>query len=322
MQKKRWIAAVVCALLLSTGWTGCARQEQKKPTDSFCTMEFTDALGYQVQVESWERVISLYGSFAETWLLAGGTLVGTTSDAVNERGMELGEDVAIVGTVKEPNFEEILALSPDFVILSADTAGHTKLHSALEQADIPHAYYRVDSFEEYLKMLKQFCTMTGRMDLYEEYGMQVQKQIETVLQSTAGKKGPSILLMRAFSTGAKAKEEDNLAGRILRDLGADNIAARQKSLLEDISIEEIIAEDPDYIFVVIMGSSDEEAMNYLAQKLESNPAWAGLSAVRNDRYLVLPKELFHYKPNARWGESYEYLANILYPELREGMEEE
>ena len=164
--------------------------------------------------------------------------------------------------------------------------------------------------------------MTGRMDLYEEYGMQVQKQIETVLQSTAGKKGPSILLMRAFSTGAKAKEEDNLAGRILRDLGADNIAARQKSLLEDISIEEIIAEDPDYIFVVIMGSSDEEAMNYLAQKLESNPAWAGLSAVRNDRYLVLPKELFHYKPNARWGESYEYLANILYPELREGMEEE
>jgi len=28
---------------------------------------------------------------------------------------------------------------------------------------------------------------------------------------------------------------------------------------------------------------------------------------------VLNKELFHYKPNARWGESYEILANILYP---------
>ena len=49
--------------------------------------------------------------------------------------------------------------------------------------------------------------------------------------------------------------------------------------------------------------------------VESNPAWPGLQAVQNGRYLLLPKELFHYKPNARWGESYAYLAKILYPEL-------
>ena len=33
------------------------------------------------------------------------------------------------------------------------------------------------------------------------------------------------------------------------------------------------------------------------------------------RYVILPGELFHYKPNKRWGESYEYLADILYPEI-------
>ena len=31
--------------------------------------------------------------------------------------------------------------------------------------------------------------------------------------------------------------------------------------------------------------------------------------------IVLPKDLFHYKPNNRWGESYQYLGEILYPEL-------
>ena len=37
---------------------------------------------------------------------------------------------------------------------------------------------------------------------------------------------------------------------------------------------------------------------------------------RASRALVLlPRELFHYKPNARWGESYAYLAKILYPDL-------
>ena len=73
----------------------------------------------------------------------------------------------MVGTVKEPSLEEILALSPDFVVLSADVASQVKLHGALEAAEVPHAYYRVDAFADYLAMLGQFCRLTGREDLYE-----------------------------------------------------------------------------------------------------------------------------------------------------------
>ena len=47
----------------------------------------------------------------------------------------------------------------------------------------------------------------------------------------------------------------------------------------------------------------------------SAPAWNGLSAMRTERYYVLPKDLFHNKPNNRWDESYEYLAKILWPEV-------
>ena len=78
-------------------------------------------------------------------------------------------------------------------------------------------------------------------------------------------------------------------------------------------MEVIIKEDPDYIFVVTMGDSDK-ALKNLRESIEKNPAWSELSAVKNQRYIVLPKELFHYKPNARWGESYEYMAKILYPD--------
>ena len=63
-----------------------------------------------------------------------------------------------------------------------------------------------------------------------------------------------------------------------------------------------------------MGADDEKALDALKKDLQSNPAWQDLKAVKNDRYIVLPKELFHYKPNAKWGESYAYLARILYPE--------
>ena len=53
----------------------------------------------------------------------------------------------------------------------------------------------------------------------------------------------------------------------------------------------------------------------MRQNLESDPAWNGLSAVREGRCVLLPQDLFHYKPNERWDESYEYLAKILYPDL-------
>lgn len=275
---------------------------------------FTDVLGYEVTLESWTRVVSLYGSFAETWLLAGGTLAGATDDAVEERNLDLGEDTAIVGSVKEPGLEEILALSPDFVILSADIAGHVKLHEALAAAEVPHAYYRVDAFSEYLLMLDQFCRLTGRRDLYQQNGLAVQDRIDRVLEAAAGKPAPSVLLLRAYATGAKAKGEDNLAGVILRDLGADNLVARHESFLEEVSMEEIIAADPDFLFVTTMGDP-EKAMAYMVETFETHPAWSGLAAVKNGRCIQLPKELFHYKPNTRWGESYAYLAQILYPEL-------
>lgn len=85
-------------------------------------------------------------------------------------------------------------------------------------------------------------------------------------------------------------------------------------------MEEIISADPDFIFVITMGSSQEKALEYMTESLESNPAWTGLSAVKNKKYIVLPKNLFHYKPNAKWGESYAYLAKILYPDIASEIE--
>lgn len=320
MQRIRMLLAVLLSAALLSGCAGQGSGESasasvSQDAEAVQTVSFTDVMGYPVTLNSWDRVVSLYGSFGETWMLAGGTLVGTTSDAIEERGLVLGDEVAIVGSVKQPNFEEILASNPDFVILSADTAEHVELHDALTDAGISHAYYRVDTFSNYLSMLEQFCSLTERDDLYEQNGLEVQAQIQQVLEQVEGREGPTVLLLRAYSTGAKAKGADNLAGVMLEDLGAENLVERYDSLLEEVSMEEVIAADPDYIFVVTMGSSQEKALEYMSEHFQSSPAWAGLTAVANDHYVVLPKELFHYKPNARWGESYAYLAEILYPDL-------
>ena len=124
----------------------------------------------------------------------------------------------------------------------------------------------------------------------------------------------TVLLMRAYSSGIKAKSDDNLAGLILKEYGLRNIADEHPSLLEDMSLEHLVATDLDLIFVMTMGN-EEAAMSYLASEIENNPAFSGLAAVKSGNYHILPKDLFHYKPNERWDESYEYLAKILFPHV-------
>ena len=279
-------------------------------------ISLTDSNGTQITLHTrTPRVVAAYGSFAEAWLLAGGELVGVTQDALEQRDLGLPEDMAVVGTVKEPNAEEIIALEPDLVLLASDITAQADIRDVLENAGLACAFFQVDTFADYAFMMEQLCAVTGREDLYEENVTQVGQQIEEAQANAAlSSTRPNVLLIRAFSTGIKAKTDDELAGAILKDLGAHNIADDHPSMLEDLSLEEVIAADPDYIFVTTMGD-EQKALDYLNGLIQQNPAWSELSAVKEDRYVVLPKDLFHYKPNNRWGESYQYLGEILYPQL-------
>lgn len=280
---------------------------------------FTDALGNTVVLEEKpERVVSLVGSFADTWVLAGGELIGITDDVVREGRLEITEDMKSVGTIQNPNVEEVLALSPDFVLLSADTEPHIKVAETLTNANIAYAFFKVEYFEDYLSMLDICTDITGNKDLYEENGLKIKEEIEEVIAKVEehNPEKPTVLYFRAISKGPSVKKDDNNTCHILDDLGAINIASKHPSLLEELSMEVIIEEDPDFILFNTIGSG-EKAIEALKNGIEQHPAWSNLSAVKNDRYIMLPQELFHYKPNAKWGESYRYLAEILYPEIFE-----
>ena len=270
-----------------------------------------DDRGVAIPTAAPQRVVSLYGSYAEAWAQAGGTLVGATEDAVSERGMDLGT-AQIIGTTKEPNLELVLALDPDLVILSMDIAPQLSAAEVLETAGVPCAAFRVDTWQDYARMMDVFTALTGRRDLYEAVIPPLEAAIGETVSSAQAQNAPTVLLLRAYSTGVKAKADDNLAGTMLEDLGCVNIAARQPSLLEELTLEAIVVEDPDCIFISVMGGDEEAALAVVEETLGQNPAWQGLTAVREGRVYVLPRDLFHYKPNARWAESYAYLYELLF----------
>ena len=175
-------------------------------------------------------------------------------------------------------------------------------------------YFEVDSFEEYLHMLDICTQITGEEENYTLYGSDVQTQVDAAIALQDGSE-PSVLYIRASGSSVKVKgSEGNVLGEMLAALGCRNIADEDESLLEDLSIEAILAEDPDYIFIVCQGSDPTDAEALLDETLLSNPAWATLRAVEEGRCYVMEHRLYNLKPNDQWGTAYEKLARILYGE--------
>lgn len=280
------------------------------------TLTFTDDLDREVTVPVHpQRVAVLLGSYADVWCLAGGqdTLVAAADDAWTDFDLNLGDEVANLGSLMEPNLEELIAAQPDLVIASSNTTSNVELLPSLEDLGVPVIYFGVNSFNDYLEMLDVCTQITGATQNYQTYGLDVQAQVEKAKEQNDGS-APTVLLLRSASTSCKVKNsKGTVLGEILADLGAVNIADSDTSLLEDLSMERIIADDPDYIFVVFQGSDQDAAQKTLDAALTSNPAWDTLSAVQNGNFYLMEKELYHLKPNARWGEAYQKVSDILYP---------
>lgn len=307
----------MCCLLILGLLTGCNEgpKSEVNQIQSADAVTFTDDFGREVTVSNPQRVITLTSSFADIWYLAGGVeqMVATTNATWTYFDLPLREDIVNLGGSKELNIEQIIACEPDLILASCGTDRNVELETAFEEMGLTVAYFSVNSFEDYLRMLNICTEITGCTENVETYGTNVQKQIEAAL-ARVGESEPSVLYIRATGSSCKVKNsEGTVLGEMLANMGCHNIADSEDSLLEQLSMEVILEQDPDYIFVVMQSADPKDAQATLESTLLSNPAWATLTAVKEGRYYVMEQNLYNLKPNARWGEAYEKLADILYP---------
>ena len=288
--------------------TGCASSAEAGEGVSF-----TDDLGRTVTVNQPKRVACLLGSFAQIWQLSGGEVCATADDAWDDLQLTLAEDCVNLGNTKELSLELLLSSEPDFIMASANTRQNLEWMETLEATGVPTAYFDVSDFGDYLHLLDLCTNITGRKDLFDKYGVEVQKQIDTVLEKARNRgTSPTVLCMRASASMVTVKNsEDNVLGEMLHALGCINIADSDSSLLENLSLEAILEADPDFIFIVQRGDDTEGMKAYVETMMAENPAWQQLTAVQEGRLYFMDKNLYNLKPNHRWGEAYEKLEEIL-----------
>lgn len=314
MNIKHFTAAVSLLILCVMLLAGCAAAPEAAPA-AFTFTDDTDAL--VTLSKKPETVAVLTSSLADLWITAGGTVDITVGETV-ERGFADG-DVILVddGAGKTVNIELLVASKPDFVLYSSDLAGQRECADMLRAAGIPAAGFAVETFEEYLQLLKICTDILDNPQSYEQHGTQLKNRVDALLQTAQSQaRQPQILFVRAGSSAkyTKAKTAENhFVCVMLQELGTYNIAENAPVLLDGLSTEEILLCDPDAILFTTMG--DEEAGIAYMQSLVTDPVWQTLTAVKTGNVHQLPKELFQYKPNARWDTAYAYLIDLLYGDI-------
>ena len=303
---------LTCLLLTAVLLTACAAPSS---SGSSSEVTFTDDLGREVTVAAPQRVAALLGSYADMWVLAGGTVCASADDAWEEFHLPVTDDTVNLGNTKKLSMEALLAAEPDFIIASTNTSQHREWQPTLESLKIPVAYFNVRCFEDYLRVLKICTEITGNSDAYQTYGEDLKVQIDEMISAHPEEKSQSVLVMRASASSIRAKNSDGtVLGTILRDFGCTNIADSDDSLLENLNAESILLQNPDKIFLVQSGDDLEGAKENIEDLFRENPMWQQLDAVKSGNVYYMEKELYNLKPNSRWAEAYRKVEDILYGE--------
>ena len=128
-----------------------------------------------------------------------------------------------------------------------------------------------------------------------------------------------IAILHATSKSVSLELDSSIAGNMAKLLHLQNVAAGSSPLdgsneATPYSLEKLVENDPDMIFVVTMGNA-AEIEKTMREDVESNPAWSTLRAVQNKKVIFLPSDLFLLNPGLRMPEAVAYMAKIAYPEV-------
>ena len=237
-----------------------------------------------------ERVITTSVPLAEMLHILGITPVGVPTS--NNPLPADFEEIDQIGSPMAPDLEKITSLQSDLLLSSK--ALESTLEKSVEGMDLNRVYLPTDSIQDLKLSFKAIGRYFHKEDKMNEVLNKItEKEVELEKQAE-GKELPSVMLMIGTSDSFMVMSENSYLGSLVDRLGAENIATTQLKVTETyspINMENIIAADPDIIFV--LSSLDHGASQDMFDKeVEKNDAWKKLSAYENDKIHMLDYQIF------------------------------
>ena len=134
-------------------------------------------------------------------------------------------------------------------------------------------------------------------------------RIARVEEQVAGQRRPTVVCLEwlapLFNAGHWVPEQVAIAG------GTD-LLGRPLVPSIDVPWEDLVAADPEFLFLLPCGFDAERALSEAAV-VTARPEWAGLRAVREDHTYVVDGNAYFSRPGPRVVDGIELLASLLHP---------
>ncbi|URJ50287.1 ABC transporter substrate-binding protein [Paenibacillus polymyxa] len=318
-----WSSAAL--LLAVTGCSNGASTADHKPTSASVSAASSTTSGATIQVTDFSKrtlafqkvpqhIVALSNGDLDIIYALGGTAVGRP----NSNGpavVAAAENVQQIGSTHEVDLEKITMLKPEVVL--GNYPMNEKDIPAIEGVGSQLLLTGANSVHDIQSQITLFGQLLQKQAQAVKLNQQIDQQVAKLQKETASASKPKVLLVYGAPATYMAALPNSLSGNILEAAGGSNIAADFPGLQNfpqyaQLNTERIIEADPDYIFIMTHGNTEDVKAAFI-KEMQENAAWNGIRAVKNNQVEVLPSDLFGTNPGTRVTKALDLMHQKLYP---------
>lgn len=251
----------------------------------------TDFRGREVHLDApARRIVALSPHLVENLFTAGAgnAIVGTVAHSDYPPA---ARDLPRVGGYNNVSLEAIIALKPDLVVAWASGQGGTPAMVARFQAlGIPVYVDKPRRLDDIARAIEDLGHLAGTDAQADAAAARFRRRLAR-LRARYSDRPPVTLLYQVWDEPLQTLGADHFISHVIQLCGGRNVFADAASLAPKISIEAVLARDPQAI--IASGMGDERP-----DWLDDWKNWPGLQAVRNGHLYFIPPDLLQ-RPSVR-----------------------
>ncbi len=263
-----------------------------------------DALGEKIVLDGpARRVISLAPNLTEMIYAvgAGEALVGRSSYCDYPPQALKTEPVGDMLTL---NYEKVLALKPDLVVM-AFAGNQLSTYRKLKEIGVRAFVFQDTTVGGVFDAMEQMGTLLGKKEQAATAAAGLRHRIDSIAALTRQGSGEPVSTFIVIDRAPLMSVTWGFIVQALEIAGGDNIAKGGVTAYPLYSREELLRRDPE---VILVPGSSPGAVQEL---IDLYPEWKKLRAVRNNRIYVIPPDLI-LRPGPRIGDGIEMLYGMLH----------
>ncbi|PFU24345.1 ABC transporter substrate-binding protein [Bacillus cereus] len=210
----------------------------------------------------------------------------------------------VIGNAHQPNFEQIASLKPDVLVANN---GFQKNVPTVEGQGTQVIISSANSVQDIQKNIELYGTVMKKEDKAKE----INKKMNDQMKKYEKKSDAKALLVYGAPGTYLAALPTSLSGDILEKTGGKNIASdfpetKEYPQYAQLSVERIIEANPDVIYLITHGDPKSVKKAFEGEMMK-NEAWKNLEAVKQNRVVILPPDLFGSNPGTKVTEAMDFM---------------